>query len=118
MRFQISTLLDRVVKFHQREYEVLPELWRRLANAYAHVQSFTSVVQQTYDLSKMSPTQLEEFLKVSPFSDSQKEEVRHSVDRNNTYRKIAFLHEYVPVKNTLGRFHRYLKRNGVFIPPN
>ena len=34
LRFKIATLLDRATKLHSREFEVLPESWSRLNDAF------------------------------------------------------------------------------------
>jgi hypothetical protein len=34
LKYQINTLMDRTVKLHQKEFEVLPEAWGRLTDAF------------------------------------------------------------------------------------
>src|SRR5690242_14921631 len=34
LRFRISALLDRATKLHQREFEVLPDAWAKLNDAF------------------------------------------------------------------------------------
>src|SRR3981189_966761 len=76
LRYKISALLDRAVKLHQREFEVLPEAWSRLNDAYGIALSVISPFQQYPDLDGISGNQLEVFLESSSLQKWEQEELR------------------------------------------
>ena len=53
LKFQINTLMDRAVKFHAREYDVLPTAWGLLLDAYGAAHNSTAAFQQYADLERM-----------------------------------------------------------------
>jgi hypothetical protein len=117
VKLQISTLLDRTVKFHQQEYEVLPELWRRLTDTYHAIQEFTSPEKSYPDLDRMNAAQLGEFFQHSSLLDSDRDEIAKAEHKLSSYIKIKFHYDVVSVRKIHARFYRYLKRNGIFINP-
>jgi hypothetical protein len=59
LKFKITGLLDRATKLHQREFDILPEAWTRLVEAYYNVIATTSALQTYPDLDRMSSLQLD-----------------------------------------------------------
>src|ERR1035437_5397427 len=81
LRYKINALMDRTIKLHQKEFDVLPEAWGHLTDAYGVVTATTSFLQQYPDLDQMNGAQLEEFLKDTPFKDWQKDEIRNAAKK-------------------------------------
>src|ERR1700736_1981739 len=54
LRFRINSLMDRTAKLHQREFDIVPEAWGRLVEAYSSVLWFTPPFQFSPDLAGMS----------------------------------------------------------------
>jgi hypothetical protein len=116
LKFKINTLMDRTVKLHQREFDVLPETWGRLIDAYGYTQSVISSFQQYPDVNRMAAPQLEEFLAKSPLRETEKDELRSAEDRLKYYIKVITWHRIVDAKIKLNEFRMYLLKNGIFIP--
>jgi hypothetical protein len=68
LRFKISGLLDRTMKLHLREFEVLPEAWAKLVDAHSATTAFISPIQSYPDLDNMTPEHLTEFLEKIPLA--------------------------------------------------
>jgi len=49
LRFRINAMMDRTVKLHQREFDVVPETWSRLNDALNSVMALVSRVQSYPD---------------------------------------------------------------------
>ncbi len=62
LRFEFNKLMDRTVKLHQREFDVLPEAWALLVEAYGITMAVTSSMQQYADVERMNEIQLDAFL--------------------------------------------------------
>jgi hypothetical protein len=116
LKLRINTLMDRTTKLHQREFEVLPEAWSKLADAQAVVVSFTSALQSYPDLNSMSTPHLEDFIASCKLSEWQKTELRESKDKSKYYIDAIYWHKLSEARNTLSTYHVYLKKNGIFIP--
>lgn len=76
LRADISRLMDRATKFHEREYEVLPEAWGLLNTAHGAVFEAVSSFQQYPDFNKMTNAELEDYIEVSDLMKHQKDILR------------------------------------------
>jgi hypothetical protein len=117
LKFQINALMDRTVKLHQKEFDVLPEVWGRLTDAFNITTAVTSPLQQHADLDRMNDKQLEEFLEGTDFlSNWQKAELRERTNRNGCYFKAVSWHKAMKARDACREYHVYLLKSGIFIP--
>lgn len=116
LRFRINALMDRTMKLHEREYQVLPELWEALASSWAETAAFTSPMQSMADVARMTYEQLEEYLARTELFESQKQLVRDSGDRTRTFQKEMYWHRKASVEDQVRKFSRALRFNGIFVP--
>jgi hypothetical protein len=116
LKFQINASMDRAVKLHQREFETVPEAWSTLVVAFNSIKGFTSPFKSYADLSRMTGQDLDEFLDDSDLTKAQKDEVRNSDDRNNTYQESIFWHRLNKVQNDFRTHHVFLLKNAIFMP--
>jgi hypothetical protein len=117
VRFEISKLMDRTTKLHQREFEILPKAWRLLVNSYHSAKKIIAAFQSYPDLNRMTPNQLDEFLAESPLQDWQKRELREAADKNKYYQGEIFWHRAHLARKALSKSAVYTAKNGVFMPP-
>ena len=115
LRFKINALMDRTVKLHQREFDVLPEAWSRLNDAFSHVIGFSSRLQSYPDLNRFSADQLDEFLNNSRLQDWEKTELKAAKDRTQYFIKRIFWHRLSDARAACKEHHAYLKKSGIFI---
>lgn len=69
---KINSLFSRISKIHEKEFEVLPEAWRKLQEAMGHVSSIAEPLKQYPDLNRMTDEPLAGFLKKSRLREDQK----------------------------------------------
>jgi hypothetical protein len=117
LRFEIAALMDRTVKLHQMEFEVLPEAWALLTDAYAILRPVSLGVVVAPDLNQLSAEQLEFFIEKVPLEDFQKNELRVASDKLKYYSDAIQRHDLNRALDACGAFHIYLTKNGIFIPP-
>jgi len=115
LRFKISAMLDRAVKLHQREFEVLPEAWSKLNDTFWNVRGFVSPMQSYPDIDRMPPQQQEEFIASCRLVEWQKVELRETDEKNNIYQKHIFWHNLSDAKIKASDAYTYLIKNGIFI---
>lgn len=117
LRFQINALLDRATKLHQREFEVMPEAWAKLNDAYWKVSAFVSPMQSYPSLDAMSNAQLEEFLKACDLNEWEKAEVLKAAEKTEYYIEHIFWHRLTEAKSIAREAHSFIAKNGIFLPP-
>jgi hypothetical protein len=115
LRFKIATLLDRATKLHSREFEVLPEAWSRLNDAFWQAMHFVSPLQSYPDLERESPQVRETFLEKCRLNDWEKEQVRLEKQMNNKYQELIFKYDLSAAKEKFREANSYLLKNGIFI---
>jgi hypothetical protein len=115
LRYKVSALLDRAVKLHQREFDVLPEAWSKLNDAYWYVRSFVSAFQSYPDVGRMGAAQQEEFIASCQLQEWQKEELRQAQDKTRHYQSAIFWHKLTLANEKSRDAYTYLIKNGIFI---
>jgi len=118
LRFKINALMDRTTKLHEREFDVLPETWARLNDAYWASRALTGALQQYPDVNQMKTAQMEEFLGKSPLAEWEKEELRKTADKTRYYMDRIGWHRFSDTQEALREFQIYFLKNGIFIPPD
>jgi hypothetical protein len=117
LRFKVSALLDRATKLHQREFEVLPEAWAKLNEAFWAASALVAFLKETPDLNGMSDPHREDFIAKSRLHDWQKAEVRNANDKTAKYEELNFWHILSDAKNAAVKSSRYLGVQGIFVEP-
>ena len=115
LKFSVDVRIDRATKLHHREFETLSESWARLTNANGIIVSVTSRFQSAPDLNNMRSDQLEDFISHSALADWEQQAVRDAKDKTSEYRKWFEPHKIAEARRANDKFHRYFRKNGVFI---
>jgi hypothetical protein len=118
LKFEISALLDRTVKLHQREFDVLPEAWGLLTDAFSITRPVTLGAVFSPDIKKMTGEQFEDFLEKIPLAAWQKSELKAASDPVRYYLDAISWHDLNRAQKSCAEFHVYLLKNGIFIPPD
>lgn len=117
LRVEIDSMLNRVLKIQEKEFEVLPEAWSKLDEVYVKIMGLVSPLQRHPNLDRMSESEIEELLSRTDFLESQKNKILISSDKLNTYSEIIFRNQLSAVYGAIGEFQKYVARNGIFLPP-
>lgn len=119
MRFEMSTLLDRKTKVHQREYEILPEIWSCLVDSWHQTRAFVSPLRMYPDLLTSSDEQAAEILSHTPLAQSQRDAVMAAPrgERHVVYRKNIYFHEKGDANDVWRKGYQVLQRQGIFVEP-
>lgn len=115
LRYKINSLLSRVTKIHEREFEALPQAWSKLHDALEIISWFTSPYQQYPDLNRMSDDEINHVLKNCDLQEFQKEELRKTKDKTEYYKEKIFWANLNKSRNVYSEFHKYLTRNRIFL---
>ena len=115
LRFRINTMMDWNVKLHQREFDILPETWNLLNEAFYTIEPIAIGFQQYPNLDEMSADRLEEFLEKSPLTGVQKTELRSEANKIQYYRAVKTMHDLNTAINSYNQFHLLVAKNAIFI---
>jgi hypothetical protein len=117
LRFKVSTLLDRATKLHQREFEVLPEAWAKLSDAYWKANALVAFLKAQANLNDMGERQREAVIENSQLQDWQKDEVRSAADASRKYNEFNAWYMLADAKKACTDSSRYLGVQGIFVEP-
>lgn len=115
LKSELTRQFDRAAKLHQREFEVLPKTWAKVARAFRAVHGFTSPVQQYPDIDSMSEAQLSEFLASTALREWEKAKINSATRRTQEYIDVIYWHKYAQANTYLVEAARSLDTNGIFI---
>ena len=114
-KYKINALFSRVTKIHEKEFEVLPEMWGRLHDAKAIISGLVSPFRQYPDFNHMKEIEIRKFLEDKEFQEHQIEELISSHDRNRYYSDRIIWHQIHDAKKRFYEFHNYFIRNRIFL---
>jgi len=115
LKFKINSLFNRTTKIHEKEFDVLPEAWRKLQLARGHVSNILPFIKDYPDLNKMTKEELSCFLENSPLNSFHRSELSRQSDKNAYYQDIIFWYELSQAKKSGEEFHNYLVFNKIFL---
>lgn len=120
LRFRIASLLDRVTKLNQREFEVLPDIWAKADEAHHTTAALVSRWREYPDFMPMGDGQLEEVLKAAPFDDWQKGELRAlpKHQRSDYYGKTMRWVELHRAQLASYAFSSAVSKGGIYLHPD
>lgn len=115
LKLKINTLFNKVVKIHDREYEILPGLWQKLVILELEVARAVNMFKQMPDLDKFSPEVLDDFLEVEKVPKIVAEQIRRSRNKITEYDSYC---DRKQMNVALGAFHnykQYFDENKIFL---
>lgn len=115
LRSDLTRAFDRRSKLHQREFEVLPEVWAKTCDAYWNTRGLVSLIQSHPDLNRMSGPQLEDFLSECELREWQKDELRREGDKTRYYMDKVFWHRLQKTRGMVTAASNALGKLGIFI---
>jgi len=118
LRFSISSMTDRAIKFHGHEFEVLPTLWEDLSNAHRCVSELVASFQFFPDLERMGSSQFEDFIEAAPLRDWQKTELKKSSDKNQYYQSAITAYRTQESMDSFNKFYKKLALSALFLDKN
>jgi hypothetical protein len=117
LRFGISEMLDRANKLNAREFEVMPQAWALVFDAYVETNRLLMRLKSTPDFSNMSPKVLEYTLEQSELVEWEKDELLQLKPRDRTlyYSRRTSLRELSRAKSAAQAADFFLSKNSLFL---
>ena len=115
-------MLSGALKLQELEFEVLPEAWKRLDDAYGLVRWATSSFQQYPSIEGMTDIELLEYLtKAHPdFLEGQVTRIIGATgkDRDARFQELLSWQRVNKARRAVGELETYIAGNGLFLPPS
>lgn len=120
LKLKIDGQLDRAVKLNQREFDVVPTIWKAATEAHYGVVDTISVMQSHPDLNRMTEEEFEEFLSGTRLQEFQKTEIRqlNGWDRTSYYSDKAQWLKLNDANKLMVDFNHALLTNSIFLHPD
>ena len=115
LKSDLTKSFDRAAKLHQREFEVLPQVWGKVSKTYWATASLISPLQMHPDLNRMQPKQLESFIAKSKLAEWQKDELLATLDKTKKYQEQIYWHKLSHCFNLHRVGNISLSRTGIFV---
>lgn len=115
-RFQINSLFNRVIKIHQKEFEVLPILWQKLLDVLGDLDIVVQLEDITYpNFNVIGEEEIKTILNQLKWEEFYIKELLEASDKNIKFRESNFWHKFVKAQKSMADFHNYLWYNTIFL---
>jgi hypothetical protein len=114
-RYQINANFSRITKIHDKEFEVLPKVWRLLQESYSHFMFLANPGQQWPDLNRYNQDELQSFLDKCELMDFQKKELLKQEDKLAYYENKAYWARLGRARTKFQEFREFLRNNKIFL---
>ncbi len=84
-RMRVQSELDRITRIHDKEINVLPDLWQRIVSFRRQFLFFLDNRRTTFDLNTLSPDAWQLFVRDLPLPEFEKARLTSASERNATY---------------------------------
>lgn len=115
VRFRINSIFNRLSKLHDKEFEVLPNAWGKLNQAYQAIMRCVMSYREFPDLDRLDNIELDEFLSGTTLSESSKRKIRDSTQKVRTYGDIMSWVDINDAHKAFFEFHSYIVANRIFL---
>lgn len=116
LKVQIARLTDRATKLNQREFDVIPEAWARLCDAYEATRSLVASLQTVPDIDNMTSEHQNEFISGCKLEEWQKKELGSAESKTDYYEKMIFWHNLAETREYSGELYMYVRKNSILMP--
>lgn len=114
-RYKINTLFNRVLKIHEKEYEVLPEAWAKLHEAKDYISDLVNPFQQYPDFSRLNEAGIRSYLHKLEWEDYQIADLINADDKNEHFIEKIFWHRLKKAQSKFFDFHSYISKNRILL---
>lgn len=115
LKADLNRFADRATRFHDREYEVLPEAWGLMNKAFGAASNVIVSFQEHPDFSRMGQPQFAAWLEQSDLEQYEKDELSSAPDKNKHYLTLRNWKQISQADRAANEFRNYVILQGVFI---
>jgi len=115
LRSNINAALDRTFKLNQHEFEVLPEVWSLLNDAYTSTSGLISSFESYPDLNKLDEKELRRFAKEEEYADREVELLLSAPDKLEFASRARLRRRLRVASAAHWEYRSAIRKKGIFI---
>ena len=120
MKFKVAGLLDRATKLNEREFEVLPEIWTKLDEAYRWAHDLISPMRSYPNMSRMEEDRFDAFISNSFLKEWQQKAIKALPIQERTafFAEASSWYELGQATDAAHELNSALTKGGIYIDPD
>lgn len=115
-KIELSVYAARRMKLHDKEYELLPELWTLLIEAHSSLGKAV-MTPPPADFSGMEEEKIEKWLKEAKLTENEKTYFKECPDKSLALKKVLETRHINDATGHLTNFSTSFRRNSIFLSP-
>lgn len=115
LKAEIDNQLDRARKTNDKEFSVLPEIWRLMLDAQSQIASFSSPVQFHLDVRRLSDEEIQRRLVDDGLAQWEVNKILEADNREKEYRDIFHQSNAKKTSDKFNEYNRFLLFNAIFL---
>jgi hypothetical protein len=112
---ELSLNQTRNIMLHTKQYEIFPEVWKRLVISCNAIGSTLGQLREIPDLRNMNSEKISEWLEIQDFSADEVSYFESEPDKNIAYVRILDYRDIIRARVVFVEFHSFYMHNRVFI---
>ena len=114
-KYRINSRFDRISKIHEKEFEVLPKIWKGLIQTNTIFYSMTSHFQEYPDINRMNDTERKELYENYSFKQSTIDKIEISYDKLKEFIEFDYWQKYSKITKEYNQVTRDYLDNRIFL---
>lgn len=114
-QYEIDKRFDRAVNYHKIEYEILPEAWSKIKEAYNYVDHIITNYIHCPDLNRLNDQEVEDFLAREDLNSAEKHEILNSRNKHDKYIEIVTWNRLIQSREICRNAKIYIEKNSIFM---
>lgn len=112
---QLNAKLDRETKINQKDFEIIPEMWVKISEAFRLVNDLNFSIRQQPDLNILNDLEMTELIEICQMSKSEQDAILSSLDKNRAFSQWQDKQKFIEASNAHRDSFLYLTRNSIIL---
>ncbi|MDR1285210.1 MAG: hypothetical protein LBJ88_03300 [Campylobacteraceae bacterium] len=116
-KYETNILFHRISKIHEKEFDVLPEIFSLMIDAYNSLSEATSILKEYADVERMDEIEFENFIKNEDLPSNCKDQLKSECpeERAKNYQKLINKKTILNSRKKIEQFHFFVQKNSLFL---
>lgn len=114
-KYKINSRFDRISKIHEKEFEILPIIWKDIIQTNTAFYLLTSQLQSYPNINRMNDIERQELYDYKELKKSEIEKIEGAYDKLKEYIEIDYWGKYNTISKELNQFSTDYICNRIFI---
>lgn len=116
LRVEIDAMLNGALRLQEKEFEILPRVWELIDKSFLQTRFVTLPFISHADIDKMNDDEIDDLLKLTKFTESQKKAIKSSSSKSGLYFEYLRFERVQDALESSTELGNYLALNGILMP--